>query len=78
MEIKLKERIIGALVLVAIAILVLPWLLDEEKSGSEFVSKIPPPPDAPARTRHPERTRAGSHRAGLSGPRRTVAISLRV
>lgn len=48
MEIKLKERVIGALVLVAIGVLVLPWLLDEDKSNGVFVSKIPAPPETPA------------------------------
>ncbi len=42
-----KERIIGALVLLALAVIILPWLLDDEKQRNEFRSRIPPQPEAP-------------------------------
>jgi DedD protein len=42
-----KERIVGALVLVALAVIVLPWLLDNDKGNGEFRSRIPPQPEAP-------------------------------
>ncbi len=42
-----KERIVGALVLVALAVIVLPWILDDDKGNSEFRSRIPPQPEAP-------------------------------
>lgn len=48
MDVRLKERLIGALVVVAVAVLVLPWVLDDDKGESDFSSKIPPAPPAPA------------------------------
>lgn len=48
MDVRLKERLIGALVLVALAVLVLPWVLDDEKGRADFESQIPPAPPAPA------------------------------
>lgn len=48
MDVRLKERLIGALVVVAVAVLVLPWILDDDKGEGEFSSKIPPAPPAPA------------------------------
>ncbi len=48
MEVRLKERLIGALVVVAIAVLVLPWILDDDKGEGSFTSQIPPAPPAPA------------------------------
>jgi DedD protein len=42
-----KERIVGALVLVALAVIVLPWLLDDENNNNEFRSRIPPQPEQP-------------------------------
>jgi DedD protein len=47
-EVRLKERLIGALVVVAVAVLVLPWILDDDKGEADFSSKIPPAPPAPA------------------------------
>ena len=47
MEVRLKERLIGALVVVAIAVLVLPWILDDDKGEGSFTSQIPPAPPAP-------------------------------
>lgn len=47
MEVRLKERLIGALVVVALAVLVLPWILDDDKGDSQFTSQIPPAPPAP-------------------------------
>lgn len=48
MDVRLKERLIGALVVVGLAVVVLPWILDDEKGDSEFASRIPPAPPAPA------------------------------
>lgn len=42
-----KERIVGALVLLALAVILLPWLLDDEKGNNEFRSRIPPQPEQP-------------------------------
>lgn len=47
MEIRLKERLVGALVIVAIAVVVLPWIFDDEKSQAEFQSHIPDAPPLP-------------------------------
>ena len=47
MEIRLKERLVGALVIVAIAVVVLPWIFDDEKSQAEFHSQIPDAPPLP-------------------------------
>ncbi|NQD37536.1 hypothetical protein HPT27_10895 [Permianibacter sp. IMCC34836] len=48
MDVRLKERLIGALVVVALAVLVLPWILDDDKGDSQFTSQIPSAPPAPA------------------------------
>lgn len=47
MEIRLKERLVGALVIVAIAVVVLPWIFDDEKSQADFSSQIPDAPPLP-------------------------------
>lgn len=47
MEIRLKERLVGALVIVAIAVVVLPWIFDDEKSQTDFQSQIPDAPPLP-------------------------------
>ena len=44
MEIRLKERLVGALVLVAIAVVVVPWILDNDKERQSFDSQIPEAP----------------------------------
>lgn len=50
MEIRLKERLVGALVLVAIAVVVVPWILDNDKERQSFESEIPDaPPLQPSR-----------------------------
>ena len=50
MEIRLKERLVGALVLVAIAVVVVPWILDNDKERQSFESQIPDaPPLQPSR-----------------------------
>ncbi len=48
MDVRLKERLIGALVVVGLAVVVLPWVLDDDKGDSQFASRIPPAPPAPA------------------------------
>lgn len=45
MDVKLKERLVGALVIVALAVLVLPVVFDDDKGESALDSRIP---DAPA------------------------------
>lgn len=46
MENSLKQRIIGAVVLVALAVIFLPAILKDKASNGEFVSKIPEKPKA--------------------------------
>jgi|TARA_Y100000310_G_scaffold344911_1_gene460443 DedD protein len=46
MDVKLKQRLIGAVVLTALAILIVPVLLDgNEQERARVVGEIPPPPD---------------------------------
>lgn len=45
---KLKQRIVGAIVLVALAVIFLPMLFKQEDSVREVVVQAPPMPEAPA------------------------------
>lgn len=45
---KLKQRIVGAIVLVALAVIFLPMLFKQEDSVREVVVQVPPMPEAPA------------------------------
>ena len=45
---KLKQRIVGAIVLVALAVIFLPMLFKQEDSAREVVVQAPPMPEAPA------------------------------
>lgn len=45
MDVKLKERLVGALVIIALAVLVLPVVFDDDKGETSLDSRIP---DAPA------------------------------
>ncbi len=44
MDVKLKERLVGALVIVALAVLVLPVVFDDDKGESALDSRIPDTP----------------------------------
>ncbi|HHC71826.1 MAG TPA: hypothetical protein ENK54_02935 [Thiotrichales bacterium] len=46
MDVSLKQRLTGAAVLVALAVIVIPWLLDG--SGLRPPPEVPPPPASPA------------------------------
>lgn len=47
-ESKLKQRIVGAIVLVALAVIFLPMLFKQEDTAREVVVQVPPMPEAPA------------------------------
>lgn len=47
-ENKLKQRIVGALVLIALAVIFLPMLFKQEDPVNEVVVQAPPMPEAPA------------------------------
>ncbi len=52
-ESKLKQRIVGAIVLVALAVIFLPMLFKQEDSVREVVVQAPPMPDIPAAPQFP-------------------------
>lgn len=52
-ESKLKQRIVGALVLIALAVIFLPMLFKQEDAVREVVVQAPPMPSAPAIPQYP-------------------------
>ncbi|MDY0248868.1 MAG: SPOR domain-containing protein [Pseudomonas sp.] len=52
-ESKLKQRIVGALVLIALAVIFLPMLFKQEDSVREVVVQAPPMPIAPETPQYP-------------------------
>ncbi len=52
-ESKLKQRIVGAIVLVALAVIFLPMLFKQEDSVREVVVQAPPIPETPAAAQFP-------------------------
>lgn len=52
-ESKLKQRIVGAVVLIAVAVIFLPMLLKQEDPASRVVVDAPPMPAVPAQPQYP-------------------------
>lgn len=59
MDLKLKQRMIGAVILIALAIIVLPILLDgDEQERLQLTRHMPPPPEVPIEHFDPGELRA--------------------
>ncbi|HAB91530.1 MAG TPA: cell division protein, partial [Pseudomonas sp.] len=52
-ESKLKQRIVGALVLIALAVIFLPMLLKQEDPARKVVVEAPPMPAVPEQPQYP-------------------------